>query len=259
MRRFFSPSADLTVGQPVKLSPELVRHMRSVLRLEPSTEIELLDGQGAVARCTLLELTAKQGTVQVLAVRKEPPQKLQVELIQGIAKGDKLELVLQKGTELGVSHFIICPTERSIGRLSPQRLISRQERWQKIIQEAARQCGQAYLPKLTILGSLNDALLTCCAQHRLLLWETAESSLPGHLRSQNVASFGLLVGPEGGFSAEEAQRAFAAGFKPVKLGPRILRTETAGLAIVSILQYLYGDLASVAGPSAHPPDGKDAL
>ncbi|MDT8420510.1 MAG: 16S rRNA (uracil(1498)-N(3))-methyltransferase [Desulfuromonadales bacterium] len=174
-----------------------------------------------------------------------PP--LQVELVQGTAKGDKLELVLQKGTELGVNHFIICPTERSIGRFKQDRLPGKAERWQRIIQEAARQCGQSFLPALTIVESLGDALSACSGEQRLVLWEQAETPLPSLLEGKKPATVSLLVGPEGGLTENEVELAHSSGFNNVRLGPRILRTETAGLAIVSILQYLYGDLASGAG------------
>ena len=244
MRRFFLTAAQFQAGQTVDLSPEVIKHALNVLRLAPGAEIELLDGRGTIARCRLKQLQAKTGKAEVLALRNVPPPPLRVELIQGTAKGDKLDLVLQKGTELGVNHFIICPTERSIGRFKQDRLPAKSERWQRIVQEAARQCGQSYLPTLTITKSLSDALSVCSGDQRLVLWEEAEVPLPNLLAEQKPAAISLLVGPEGGLTKDEVTLAHSSGFNNVRLGPRILRTETAGLAIVSILQYLYGDLAS---------------
>ena len=258
MRRFFLPSVAFQVGKSVGLTPEIVKHVRSVLRLAVGTEIELLDGCGAIARCRLETLTAKEGRASILDIRHLPPPPLQIELIQGTAKGEKLDLILQKGTELGASRFILSSMARSVGKLKEERLPARIERWQRILQEAARQCGQPHLPVVETAQSLDEALTTCRGELKLMLWEEETQPLPAMLPADAPATISLLVGPEGGLTPEEVKSARSAGFIGVRLGPRILRTETAGLAIISILQYLYGDLAFGAMNIQPSFEGKDS-
>jgi len=243
MRRFFLPSVAFQPGATLELSPELLKHIRNVLRLAVGTEIELLDGHGVIAHCRLEQLTGKTGSAVVLDTRQVAPSALEIELIQGTAKGDKLDLILQKGTELGANRFLLSSTARSVGRLKEERLSGKIERWQRVVQESARQCGQSYLPKVEATKSLAEAITGCSGELKLMLWEEETQPLPSVLPSRPPASISVLVGPEGGLTTEEAALAKAAGFKSVRLGPRILRTETAGLAIISILQYLYGDLS----------------
>lgn len=258
MRRFFLPSVSLQPGTTANLSAEALKHIRNVLRLTVGTEIELLDGCGTVAHCRLEKLTAKAGCALVLDTRQIPPSPLEIELIQGTAKGDKLDLILQKGTELGASRFILSSMERSVGRLKEERLPAKIERWQRVIREAARQCGQTHLPTIETASSLPEAITACRGELKLMLWEEETQPLPKILPLQAPATISILVGPEGGLTTTEADLAKAAGFKSVRLGPRILRTETAGLAIISILQYLYGDLASGAMQIQFPSEGKDS-
>lgn len=259
MRRFFIPSADLQQNGTVDLAPELVKHIRSVLRLPVGMELELLDGRGGIARCRLETLGTGTGSATVLDVQQIPPPPLRIELVQGMAKGDKLDLVLQKGTELGAGRFIICPMERSIGRLKEERLAGRIERWQRIVQEASRQCGQTHLPSVETARALPVGLAACRGDLKLMLWEEETQPLPDILPETAPSSISVLVGPEGGLSQSEAELARQAGFRSVRLGPRILRTETAGLAIISVLQYLYGDLASGMMAIRTPLAEKDPL
>ena len=252
MPRFFLAGTPFTVGDRVDLPTDLLRHLRTVLRLAPGSSIELLDGQGQVARA---EVTAEyQALVQ--SVRTEPPPRCQLSLIQGLPKGEKLELVLQKGTELWVSRFLPTPMARSVGKLKADREQKRLARWQKIIQEAACQTGQAHLPQLVLKPDFASAL-TEGADLKLLLWEQSETPLEQVLPEQRPRQINVVVGPEGGVSRDEAEAAIAAGYQAVSLGPRILRTETAGLAVMAILQYLYGDLAKGRNGSVAVCQGKD--
>ena len=175
-------------------------------------------------------------------------------LIQGVPKGEKLELILQKGTELGVNHFILVPMQRSVGALKKDRQDKKYQRWTKIIQEAARQCRQYHVPQLSLCSAFGEALALGDATLKLLLWEESVAPLDQILPSAPLSSVTVVVGPEGGVTAEEARLAAARGYQAASLGPRILRTETAGLAIMSLLQYRYGDLS--AGPSADLGSGK---
>lgn len=240
MHRFFIPATQFVPEQVVELPGETLRHLRTVLRLSAGAECELLDGAGQVARV----LIQADFTAQVLSVEQVPAPGCRLSLIQGLPKGDKLELVLQKGTELGVSQFLPTQMARSVGRLKPEREQKRFKRWKKIVQEAARQSGQPYLPQLQVEHSLESALATVDADLKLMLWEESGQPLDQVLPEICPQRIAVIVGPEGGITAAEAQTAELAGYRAVSLGPRILRTETAGLAIMAILQYLYGDLTN---------------
>ena len=241
MRNFFCPDLLAAVGEHVDLPADLSRHLRTVLRLQAGEEVQLFDGCGQIARARLqLDVTA-----EILEINHAEPPKIALSLIQGIAKGEKLDLVLQKGTELGVGKFVLTQMERSVGRLKTQRQAKRLQRWQKIVQEAARQSRPPWLPQVEVCTSIAESLEADAAELKLLLWEEGSLPLAKLLPADAPESISVIVGPEGGISQREAEVACAAGYQPVRLGPRILRTETAGLVIISILQYLYGDLTDI--------------
>ncbi len=240
MRCFYLAEPELCSGGIIRLPNELKKHLQTVLRLQPGDKIQLFNGVGQVATTILRE----NSEVELQNVVKFPVPLCSLVLIQGIAKGDKLELVLQKGTELGVNEFHLTTMERSIGLLKSNRKQKRLERWQKIIQEAARQSRQYYLPQLVVDTSLSETLSTVEADLKLLLWEDSAIPLTEVLPKISPQRIAVVVGPEGGISPQEVDQAMAKGYQAVSLGPRVLRTETAGLAIMTILQYLYGDLAS---------------
>ncbi len=240
MRCFYLPEPELSRGAAIRLPNELKKHLRTVLRLQPGDKIQLFNGTGQLATAVLSE----NAEAELLDIETYPSPVCSLTLIQGLPKGDKLELVLQKGTELGVNRFYLAAMERSVGILKSGRKQKRLERWQKIIQEAARQSRQYYLPELEADRSLSEVLSVVKADFKLLLWEESITPLEDILPQQSPQQIAVLVGPEGGISQQEAEQAVAQGYQAVRLGPRILRTETAGLAIMTILQYLYGDLAS---------------
>lgn len=253
MHRFFLPTAQLAPDQTVALPTDVMRHLRTVLRLQPGAECELLDGAGLVARALLLE----ESKARILSVAQVPAPECTLSLIQGLPKGEKLELVLQKGTELGINQFLPTQMERSVSRLKGDREQKRLGRWEKIIQEAARQSGQPYLPQLQLSHSLESSLSAVDADLKLLLWEESGRPLNQVLPSERPRRVAVIIGPEGGITPQEAEKAQLAGYLPVSIGPRILRTETAGLAIMAILQYLYGDLTKVRCGRDAASQGKD--
>lgn len=254
MRRFYFPQLPVTTSSIIEIPADIVRHQSTVLRQQHGSHFELFDGKGSVAIC-VLEPGGTKARIEKLSQLDPPP--LQIELIQGLAKGEKLDMILQKGTELGLGRFVLTPSERTMVKISESKRKSRIERWQKIIHEACRQCGQPFAPEIKISDNLNAALKGAKGELKLMLWEEASDPLPQLLPDKPPSSISLLVGPEGGFSAAEATQALAAGFKRVRLGPRILRTETAGLAILSILQYVYGDFVSNVSGSSSRKKGKD--
>ncbi|MFK5927389.1 MAG: RsmE family RNA methyltransferase [Desulfuromusa sp.] len=240
MRCFYLPEPKLCNGAIIHLPSELKKHLQTVLRLQPGDKIQLFNGAGQVATSILRE----NSEVELQNVIKHPLPLCSLILIQGIPKGDKLELILQKGTELGINEFHLTTMERSIGLLKSNRQEKRLERWKKIVQEAARQSRQYYLPQLVVDTKLTGALSTVEADLKLLLWEESTTPLTEVLPQLPPQRVAVVVGPEGGITQQEVAQATEKGYQPVSIGPRILRTETAGLAIMTILQYLYGDLAS---------------
>lgn len=238
MRRFFVPPQEL-IEEEIVLSPELLHHLGAVLRLTAGEEIVLLDGRGNLCRCRIDLLGKRSGKVRVLSRWREKESAFPVRLLQALPKGDKMDLVLQKGTELGVSSFVPVLAGRSISRPDQEKRLSR---WERIVREAARQCRRPCLPRLSSPRTLSEALAECQSDLRLMLWEDECRPLSEALPAEPPREAAILVGPEGGFSPQEAEIAREADFIPVRIGPRILRTETAGFAVASILQYLYGDL-----------------
>ncbi len=254
MRRFYSPELPEALPATIDLPADVTRHLSTVLRQQSGSKFELFNGQGSVALCTL-EPCSKKARIE--KITQLPPPALNIELIQGLAKGEKMDMILQKGTELGLARFILTSSERTMVKIPGNKKLSRVERWQKIVHEACRQCGQPFAPEIEISDSLNESLAKADGELKLMLWEEASTPLPQLLPEHPPSSISLLVGPEGGFSNAEAAKAKASGFQCVRLGPRILRTETAGLAILSILQYIYGDFASKVNGFSSSKKGKD--
>lgn len=243
--RFFVPTESMQ-GDQVVIIGEPFHHLRNVLRVKPGAIILLLDGFGLCCEVRLERLQSVQATARVMHRWQEANLALPITLLQAMPKGDKFELVLQKGTELGVSCFKPLETCHAVPNLSGPRLQKREQRWQRIVREASRQSRRSYLPEVRSIQQLAAALEEPCNDLKLVLWEAGSIPLAAVLPELAPAGISLLVGPEGGFSAAEINTIRAAGFRAVHLGPRILRTETAGLAATPILQYLYGDWQ-------HPP------
>ncbi len=245
MRRFFvDPS--LLRGSSGIISGELCRHLVTVLRLAPGEKVTLADGEGGEAVATITAVTPEGVHVDLMPCPAVPSYAATpaITVYQALPKGDKLDLVLQKCTELGAAAIVPFMAERSVTRLEGERLEKRVARWQKIAQEAARQSGRGTVPRVGFAADLAGVLRGGSHDLCLMLWEEeTEQGLRGVLeRADRPASIAVIIGPEGGLTPAEAALAKGAGYLPITLGSRILRTETAGLAVVSILQYLWGDL-----------------
>jgi len=234
--RFFV-AADTLGGDTIEITGEALHHLRTVLRLGPGAELLLLDGEGACCQARLATVGRDRATATATARWTAAEHPCPLRLLQALPKGDKLDLVLQKGTELGVTVFQPLLSRRTLTRADT----SRRGRWQRIVSEAARQSRRPRLPRLEPLCSLGEALEKVDEPLRLVLWEESARPLREVLPATPPAAVALLIGPEGGFTADEVAAVAAAGFVPVHLGPRILRTETAGLAAGAVLQFLYGD------------------
>jgi 16S rRNA (uracil1498-N3)-methyltransferase len=231
----------LDVGVPaperVRVEGPALHHLR-VARVEAGETVEVFDGRGR-AWMARLESVESRGAVLVLGDERRGPTGRPVVLLQGLPKGDKLDLVLQKATELGVSAVWPVLTERSVARPKPEALGTRHARWQRIVEEAARQSGRAEVPEVAPLRSLEDAAGALGSGLRLLVLDEEERSE----RLGTAAGDGgvaLVVGPEGGLAREEVRMLGDRGGVPVSLGPLLLRTETAGLAALAVLRHLDG-------------------
>lgn len=244
-RRFITADTDLTAAF-VRVEGDLFRHMVKVLRLKIDTRVNLADGRGTECTGIITEIGRDHLAIAVEERHAAAPSGggPRITLIQGLPKGEKMELILQKGTELGVNEVVSFQAERSVSRIAADRQDDRLRRWRRIAEEAARQAGRPDVPAVRLTRGIAEAVRDSDQDLKLLLWEeeratTLKGAMAGRPAPANIA---IIVGPEGGLTAAEAETARQAGFASVTLGKRILRTETAGIALLAILQYLYGDL-----------------
>lgn len=224
------------------------RRILSVLRLTPGEEVLVFDGEGCEGTARVGR-TDQQGRLILEVISLETVERescLNLHLVQGLPKAQKMEWVLQKVTELGVSGIGVLSCRRSVPSARGLQGSAKWARWLKILQEATRQCGRSKVPQLAGPWDLEEFLdIPEPEALKLVLWEgESDKRLRDVLSSLKEAprDVWVVVGPEGGFEVQEVQGLVRAGFVPVRLGPRILRTETAGMAVLALLQFLYGDL-----------------
>ena len=232
----------LAVGQRITLPEDSSLHLLRVLRLEPGDAVTLFNGDGHDYTARLLT-AAKRGAEAEITGRDPVPREspLRITLVQGVARGEKMDLVLQKATELGVDGFTPVVTERTEVKLDAERAEKRMAHWRGVVAAACEQSGRAVLPRLVQPTALANYAGAETADIKLVLDPQGDVGLAG-VSPQPGQSIALVVGPEGGLSERDLATLRAAGFRGLRLGPRILRTETAGLAAVAALQALYGDL-----------------
>jgi 16S rRNA (uracil1498-N3)-methyltransferase len=234
--------AVLRSGAELPLPTSAAAHVQRVLRLRAGSTLILFDGRGGEYRAELLSTARTQALVRVgdhLAIERESP--LHITLLQGVSRGERMDHIVQKATELGVARIVPVVTEFSVVRLDAAQGARRRDHWQGIVIAACEQCGRNRVPAVEAPMSLAAALAALpAAMLRLLLEPGADSSLASTPRDIAMA---LLVGPEGGLSPVEIRQAAESGFVGRSMGPRILRTETAPLVALSVLQALAGDLA----------------
>ena len=238
MHRLFVPPEQ--ISDLVRLDPAQSRHLEVVLRLGAGAELEVFDGRGARWPARI-----ESPGVLRLGQRADPEGgAADVWLAQALAKGEKLDLVVQKATELGATRILPLAAERSVVRLDDQRAERRTGRLRRIAQEAARQCGSSHVPTVDVPCTVADlaGLLRAEPERRGLLLDPEERSVRLSQAARGASRILLAVGPEGGFTPAERGEAAAGGFASVALGRLVLRTETAGLAALAIVQHLAGDL-----------------
>jgi 16S rRNA (uracil1498-N3)-methyltransferase len=235
----------LAAGSRHTITGDAANHIARVLRLAPGDPLTLFDGRGGEYTARIEELRKGAVVIQVLersATERESP--LSLTLAQGVSRGERMDWVVQKATELGVSGIVPLLTERSVVRLDAKQSERKLRHWQAIAVAACEQSGRNKVPEIGAPRALDDFLRRGSEARatRLLLSPTGESGI-GDLPAPDGALI-VLIGPEGGLAESEQRAAVQAGFVAVRLGPRILRTETAAVAALALLQHRFGDLVS---------------
>lgn len=244
--RFYHPEK-IAIGQSIALSDENKHHAARVLRLKAGDAVTLFTGEGGEFSAQIEAITKSSTTVSVQAyldIDRESP--LTVELAQAICVNEKMDWVIQKAVELGVSRIQPVATARSIVHLSDDRAAKRLQHWQKIIVSACEQCGRNRLPHISPLIDFPEWLSRKKASQsdqevRLMLSTRAAEGLRNRPQPPSDADVVICIGPEGGFTPEEETAMLHTNFAPLHLGKRIFRTETAALAAIAAMQALWGD------------------
>ena len=247
MRRFFVESVDIN-GASAFISGADARHAETVLRLKPGDQIELIDGTGAVYPARIHSFFSKQVKVDLIGKATRMTESLlRITVAQAFLKDKKMDTLARQLSELGITVWIPFISERSVSRPNPQRLESRQQRWRKIAQESLKQCRRGQALQIEPTVSFEEVLSAGQSSDlKIIFWESEERTLHTLVeagQSNKVPqSVFLIIGPEGGFTKQEVQRATGCGFQSVSLGPRILKAETAAVAAGALIQYIFGDL-----------------
>ena len=237
--------APLTTGALLTLPDDQAQHVARVLRAKAGDPLIVFNGRGGEFAASVESLQRKSVTVRIgafAAIERESP--LDTTLLQGIARGDKMDQILQKATELGVTRVIPVLTARSNVRLDADAAHRKQQHWQGVVIAACEQCGRNRIPEVATPLDLEQALAAGTSSLRLLLAPVDQATTLQQLLAAPEAaqSVSMLIGPEGGLAPEEMALAERAGFVACRAGARVLRTETAALAVLAALQFAVGDL-----------------
>lgn len=241
MPRFYCPQP-LPAQGAFNLPADAAHHASRVLRLREGDDVQLFDGAGRECHGVITEIAGKQVTVgDILQVETNRESPLKIVLAQALCSSEKMDWVIQKATELGAAEIQPLATERSVARLSAERAAKRTEHWQQVAISACEQCGRNVLPLIhppMEISAWLQYMLDSATSKYILLPQGAQA-LQAQESPQNGAV--LLIGAEGGFTQAESDNALRCGFTPVRLGARVMRTETAAVAGLAVLQTLWGD------------------
>ncbi len=248
MRRFLI-KPPVSIGAMRYLDGSDARHIRNVLRLKSGCEVELSDGKGSVYIAKITDLS--QNMVETQIVRELPPtseSNIEISVAQAFLKGKKMDKLIRRLTELGISAWIPFLAGRSIPKPDARNIQKRMVRWKKIARESLKQCGRERTPEIGFAESFEAAILSEKEYAlKIAFWEGETDSLNRLIIQpprKNIDKIFAVFGPEGGFTAREIEFARNSGFITASLGPRILRTETATVSGCAILQYLFGDMGN---------------
>ena len=234
-------SEQLAVGVCIDLDESAARHLTAVLRMAAGQQLILFNGLGGEFSAELVTAKKHKASVVVTAFSDcERESALQLHLGIGISRGERMDWVIQKATELGISQITPIFSTRCEVKLTGDRLKKRLKHWQQVAISACEQCQRNTVPMINPAIGLASWLPTCQAGLKLVLHHRTEQCLADMVNSNHCIA--LLVGPEGGLDNAEIDQALANGFQAIALGPRVLRTETAPLAAISIIQSVWGDM-----------------
>lgn len=242
MHRFFAEPGQIGEKEIVITGAD-VNHIRNVLRMRTGEEVLIADGRGAEYRCKLTDLSENEVRAQILwKLDGNAELASAVTLFQGLPKSDKMDLIVQKCVELGVARIVPVSTKRAVVKLDAKKEQTRLKRWNTISESAAKQSGRGVIPEVSGVMTFGKALEEAKKLDVLLIpYERAENMAETRRVMGSIQpgqSVGIFIGPEGGFEESEVEEAVAAGAQAITLGKRILRTETAGLAVMAMLGYL---------------------
>lgn len=245
MHRFFvSPEGFFENTVTIKGSD--VNHIRTVLRMKPGDRIEVIDRKGFQYEIVLAEVERDHVRGEILsktAMQTESP--VNIRMGQALIKGNAFDLLVRKATELGVHSIVVLRTQRCVARLAKESEPYRTQRWQRIAEEASKQCGRSRVPEVqsTVLSIEEFCQQSSGCDLKLVFWEEEEKTrLQDVTAPDSVTSIAFLAGPEGGLAKEEIDFLRQQGFQTVTLGPRLLKADSASLVILSLLQHRWGDL-----------------
>jgi len=244
---FYLEGERLFSGLEANLKEEDFRHAYRVLRLREQAALIVSDGTGLVYRARIISATPKSITVRLDQKLNNPKQKLQVVLLQSITKGDKMDTIVRQSVELGVARIVPVISKRTVPVRDKSQEVKRMQRWKNIIRSAAAQSRRPYLPAIDDPMELFAIIDQIKGKEVIIPWEEEKHFSLNERLSQPCPDDGavyLLIGPEGGFDLAEVETIEKVGPKTVHLGPRILRTETAAIAALTIIQSAWGDLSS---------------
>ena len=231
---------NLATGETFELPTAAGHHVARVLRMQIDDQLILFDGQGGEYTANILSIHKSDVRIEVQSFSKiERESSIQVELLQGISKGEKMDFTIQKAVELGVNKIVPAITTYSNVKLDPKRLEKKRDHWRKVIISACEQCGRNRIPELGEIIKLDNLRSESEADLKLILAPDAEGSLSDLTDEPETIS--IVIGPEGGLSRAEIETLTKKGYTGIRLGSRILRTETAALATIAVLQNQFGD------------------
>jgi len=248
MAKFFV-SPETIVGKCIRLTGDDASHISRVLRMKVGEEIIVCDSQGTDYRTIISAISDHDVEVDILdSYLSENEPALEITLFQGLPKGDKMELIIQKCVELGVSRIVPMATEFAVAKISDSKSeIKKLTRWNKVSEEAAKQSGRGRLPNVTNMMSIAEAIELSRGMDMAFVPYEKSSEIDAKGLSQLLkrdgqkpSKIGFFIGPEGGFSKKEIAQFIENSITPVSLGKRILRTETAGMAVLALLMYEFG-------------------
>jgi 16S rRNA (uracil1498-N3)-methyltransferase len=238
MQMFFVDPRQIA-GNTVTITGADVNHMKNVLRMKPGEVVRVSDEKDFCGQCQVKTLEEDRILLEILSEETSTELPVEVTLFQGLPKGDKMEWIVQKNTELGIHKIVPVAMHRCVVKLDAKKAASKVSRWQSIAESAGKQSGRTRLPEVADVVSFRTALQMAAEYDLLLLpYESAEGMTGARALLAQAApgmKIGILIGPEGGFEPYEVEEAQAAGWQVLSLGKRILRTETAGMAVMAHL------------------------